>query len=105
SSSVHPRSRGEHHSTHASDLYQGGSSPLTRGTLQHVLDEGRHRRFIPAHAGNTQGYADGHGTTPVHPRSRGEHRTSARSAASSAGSSPLTRGTPPEGPRGKPQVR
>ena len=50
-------------------------------------------RFIPAHAGNTFLSTRSAGIAPVHPRSRGEHKSSARGFVSANGSSPLTRGT------------
>ena len=77
SAPVHPRVRGEHHST--------------------VLRALRSRRFIPACAGNTASSPHPSGSCPVHPRVRGEH-TGTLCAASRTirctGSSPRARGTP-----------
>ena len=52
------------------------------------------RRLIPAHAGKTGWMLTACLRPRAHPRSRGENRMQARSAISSAGSSPLTRGKP-----------
>ena len=55
-STVHPRAGGEHSGIihHARKL--DGSSPRGRGTRCGHAGEGRHRRFIPARAGNTARY-------------------------------------------------
>ena len=91
--SVHPRARGEqfHADVHQSLL--GGSSPRTRGTVQHGSVQGFARRFIPAHAGNSQVTALRACTAPVHPRARGEQGTIAAGNVNTDGSSPRTRGT------------
>ena len=91
--SVHPRSRGEHSpvAPRAEDLI--GSSPLARGTRPGTSAAGRHRRFIPARAGNTTGSGSSSSDRTVHPRSRGEHRRAVIELAQSLGSSPLARGT------------
>ena len=73
-SSVHPRSRGEHH-----------------GRADRV---GVQPRFIPARAGNTIAYCLVDLYQPVHPRSRGEHDAAREDPDAGAGSSPLARGTP-----------
>ncbi len=92
---VHPRWRGEHSSSRASGHATYGSSPLARGTPKPgSLLSGR-SRFIPAGAGNTHGGQRHQGQIPVHPRWRGEHRTSTSPSRASVGSSPLARGTPP----------
>ena len=93
--SVHPRSRGEHATGRGCSRGSSGSSPLARGTRRQGR-HGRHgRRFIPARAGNTRSPPPAWGGTTVHPRSRGEHSGSGGARKSSAGSSPLARGTPP----------
>ena len=84
-SSVHPRSRGEH---------PAGRSPACT-TM----------RFIPAHAGNTHQQGDQYYRPTVHPRSRGEHFWKAEISITPAGSSPLTRGTPPVSPAQRPSGR
>ena len=73
-----------------------GSSPLARGTqdldrLGYVAD-----RFIPAYAGNSWRLRYSCGLVPVHPRLRGELGPHIGSRIGFIGSSPLTRGTPPE---------
>ena len=70
-----------------------GSSPLARGTLH---ERGLVRgggRFIPARAGNTSAPGCWPSSSPVHPRSRGEHRRRALGGNVQTGSSPLARGT------------
>ena len=69
------------------------SSPLARGTqdldrLGYVAD-----RFIPAYAENSWRLRYSCGLVPVHPRLRGELKTSPYLNAEASGSSPLTRGT------------
>ena len=90
---VHPRSRGEHSIRRQRSSAGAGSSPLARGTPSIWWTLGGVLRFIPARAGNT--CRTWRRTLPasVHPRSRGEHRLLVDSIDSSAGSSPLARGT------------
>ena len=77
--------------THSRPL--AGSSPLARGTPGgRRLVEGR-IRFIPARAGNTPPSRGTQEATPVHPRSRGEHRAAKFTGDPATGSSPLARGT------------
>ena len=71
---VHPRSRGEHGDRRHPILGENGSSPLARGTRPPGPRPDARSRFIPARAGNTRERTSGHGGSPVHPRSRGEHR-------------------------------
>ena len=52
-------------------------------------------RLIPARAGNTQCRAPPFASAAAHPRSRGEHRITARFMNKDFGSSPLARGTQP----------
>ena len=51
--SVHPRSRGEHELPLFNGPEDDGSSPLARGTPWRCSRDRRSRRFIPARAGNT----------------------------------------------------
>ena len=74
-SSVHPRSRGEHTMMALIGLEADGSSPLARGT----------RSPCPRRTGRST----------VHPRSRGEHYPVSGGGFSAVGSSPLARGTHP----------
>ena len=93
SSSVHPRSRGEHVVARTAPARTSGSSPLARGTLAVTLDNLSGQRFIPARAGNTLFRRTWPTGRTVHPRSRGEHRRPPRPATTGTGSSPLARGT------------
>ena len=92
-SSVHPRSRGEHHQPSRDGSTAIGSSPLARGTLATAPRLDALLRFIPARAGNTPGATSRAGRTAVHPRSRGEHPRILRDVVLLHGSSPLARGT------------
>ena len=91
--SVHPRSRGEHCRPCVASAVIVGSSPLARGTRALLRAKLAIIRFIPARAGNTMRSARSSARTPVHPRSRGEHRSACPIASSVNGSSPLARGT------------
>ena len=91
---VHPRSRGEHHSTSVRRGITCGSSPLARGTLSGNRRPMRHGRFIPARAGNTSTRCASATPAAVHPRSRGEHVEKIEYWTAEPGSSPLARGTP-----------
>ena len=93
SSSVHPRSRGEHQHDDVLDDHRAGSSPLARGTLSNIDIETARVRFIPARAGNTTIWEPFSPRGSVHPRSRGEHCVLDSHSLSSIGSSPLARGT------------
>ena len=93
---AHPRSRGENVELegHVGDVL--GSSPLTRGKL-----EARRRALdlaglIPAHAGKTNNARRMAPPLTAHPRSRGENIDHVPCIISYPGSSPLTRGKPPE---------
>ena len=90
---VHPRTRGEHEPSRPWRRARSGSSPHTRGTSPDGRGERRHRRFIPAHAGNipVPNLAASH--TTVHPRTRGEHGRMRWRSGQVNGSSPHTRGT------------
>ena len=50
---VHPRWRGEHNCYHRANQFDGGSSPLARGTQPVTKLGDVWQRFIPAGAGNT----------------------------------------------------
>ena len=90
---VHPRSRGEHTTAIRDARSAFGSSPLARGTRAEADHPRTLDRFIPARAGNTAPSRHPTSATPVHPRSRGEHRRPRRGRGFSTGSSPLARGT------------
>ena len=90
---AHPRSRGEHTRPMSLNLLSGGSSPLARGTQPRHRLVVEHRGLIPARAGNTLYTSRAGSVVRAHPRSRGEHRSSALQMSSNSGSSPLARGT------------
>ena len=71
----------------------GGSSPHARGTLDETKAGGVNRRFIPACAGNAVNVVARRRQPAVHPRMRGERRSTAFTAFLRCGSSPHARGT------------
>ena len=89
----HPRSRGVHRRVGATRRRLCGSSPLARGSLDHPTRSGHYLRIIPARAGFTQAGGVLDRLLADHPRSRGVHLTAMSAARSSAGSSPLARGS------------
>ena len=91
--SVHPHSRGEHDQASNFAVYVNGSSPLARGTRTRPRTTPGSCRFIPTRAGNTSPRPPYPARAPVHPHSRGEHRTPSSTRPSRIGSSPLARGT------------
>ncbi len=72
STTVHPRGRGERLDASGVGQVSAGSSPRARGTRPRLPKRPRHRRFIPAGAGNAQAGCRRHSPSPVHPRGRGE---------------------------------
>ena len=92
-SPAHPRSRGEHVIGEATTTYEGGSSPLARGTLVSLRSRCLRGRLIPARAGNIDSYGDKVIKGAAHPRSRGEHLSFPAACGRRGGSSPLARGT------------
>ena len=91
---AHPRSRGEHNASLFTLPHSSGSSPLARGTQSTPRGSRENFGLIPARAGNTGGPFTHRRGDRAHPRSRGEHIKATIDAISSAGSSPLARGTP-----------
>ena len=89
---AHPRSRGENHCILIVGLCIAGSSPLTRGKLQHRRVGHNGGGLIPAHAGKTRFLPGCHGRGRAHPRSRGENHLMPQPMVPFEGSSPLTRG-------------
>ena len=69
-----------------------GSSPLTRGKHQHVMQFTCCQRLIPAHAGKTPDRSSSAQKSAAHPRSRGENDFDLVALIDVLGSSPLTRG-------------
>ena len=94
SSAAHPRSRGENLPPGGGLRNSLGSSPLTRGKLRLYHVSPQLGGLIPAHAGKTAQPRRRTRRGRAHPRSRGENRAAPVSAATKAGSSPLTRGKP-----------
>ena len=94
----HPRSRGEYAMEDSTALVGAGSSPLSRGIQSPLLWLSLVLRIIPALAGNTRRRRYPHEWCRDHPRSRGEYTRAAAVARRAAGSSPLSRGIPPDAP-------
>ena len=92
-STVYPRWRGEHDSATLLRYREAGLSPLARGTLFAAPGVDLVGRFIPAGAGNTQGFSVIPGENPVYPRWRGEHKARKPHCHPAGGLSPLARGT------------
>ena len=93
SPAVYPRWRGEHDIWLDARGVYIGLSPLARGTQRCARARTTSQRFIPAGAGNTVGINAGAVPATVYPRWRGEHGSCEGLAISSAGLSPLARGT------------
>ena len=90
---VHPRIRGERGTMTSESRTTPGSSPHTRGTLDHHGITDRCARFIPAYAGNAHTRRTPASVAPVHPRIRGERCRAVNNVLPNCGSSPHTRGT------------
>ena len=95
---AHPRSRGENCNTSDPSKPARGSSPLTRGKQGVDGQLARPHRLIPAHAGKTPTGVLARGSCRAHPRSRGENPGKTWCCRHRRGSSPLTRGKPPQRP-------
>ncbi len=89
---AHPRSRGEHGIEIINLPHRDGSSPLTRGAHDGRSCTPSYSGLIPAHAGSTGPFGVVDLRPSAHPRSRGEHISSAIKSRNIMGSSPLTRG-------------
>ena len=90
----HPRSCGEHATPSDTSPPKEGSSPLVRGARQECGQCGLIVGIIPARAGSTAASSTSVASPQDHPRSCGEHRSSAALRSCLAGSSPLVRGAP-----------
>ena len=90
---AHPRSRGEHTVALREIIAEHGSPPLARGTLFAPFRASAGGRLTPARAGNTLRECPGRRESSAHPRSRGEHSSSAAVGVVLRGSPPLARGT------------
>ena len=93
---AHPRSRGENPVGMEGWPVATGSSPLTRGKHGRISEDAEGRRLIPAHAGKTQASSAPTPARQAHPRSRGENIRHTTVRFNASGSSPLTRGKPPD---------
>ena len=91
---AHPRMRGEHDRPTDSPTRICGSSPHARGAHLGCPDAAGELRLIPACAGSTRCRGRARGSGWAHPRMRGEHAASSRTAAYQRGSSPHARGAP-----------
>src|SRR4051794_1370419 len=89
-----PRSRGEDEDRLKSPSSADGSPPLARGGRPRHHRRSHAGRLTPARAGRTPGGRRSSGTSPAHPRSRGEDRGSDLRPGAPAGSPPLARGGP-----------
>ena len=74
---AHPRSRGDHAGRREYEQLREGSSPLARGPLLHLVLEREEGGLIPARAGTTILQIHINPRIRAHPRSRGDHSTSA----------------------------
>ena len=91
----HPRIRGEHSAEANGTLRAYGSSPHTRGARHRRPVGGGWRGIIPAYAGSTCGPGRRGACGADHPRIRGEHPYHIIEVPAEYGSSPHTRGAPP----------
>ena len=124
SSRAHPRSRGDHNGKKPGATAPAGSSPLARGPRNRYLQGSGRCGLIPARAGTTErarflaiiwgahprSRGDHPSTAPAcdttggaHPRSRGDHHAAIGAANAAAGSSPLARGPLRTSPHSWPQ--
>ena len=88
----HPRMRGEHVPSSASQKLRRGSSPHARGAPSIALKGLVCERIIPACAGSTSRLQRSTGISGDHPRMRGEHPEQSVRRVSHGGSSPHARG-------------
>ena len=93
---AHPHSRGENAGAGVWDEGGAGSSPLTRGKRLRKRRPPLGRGLIPTHAGKTSEGLGSASASRAHPHSRGENTSLTWSDISGIGSSPLTRGKPPQ---------
>ena len=90
---VHPRTCGEHGTVGMVASHFNGSSPHVRGTFVSFGHGAVSFRFIPARAGNMSPSRMTIPTSPVHPRTCGEHKLLPVFRQRGHGSSPHVRGT------------
>ena len=90
--SAHPRSCGADEAGSTGSRRRSGSSPLVRGGLDRLPEEGANRRLIPARAGRTRRLPPRLPGRPAHPRSCGADSSPVSPWLTGGGSSPLVRG-------------
>ena len=95
----HPRIRGEHRESIPVPCWRRGSSPHTRGAPTWEMRPAKRPGIIPAYAGSTRLPRSPHDAKSDHPRIRGEHGDARPAPPCRGGSSPHTRGAPPEAAR------
>ena len=92
----HPRIRGEHRRDRRGATSATGSSPHTRGAPPSTGNVLPRPGIIPAYAGSTGSGAGRRARAGDHPRIRGEHFQEVVRGSVALGSSPHTRGAPPQ---------
>ena len=90
-----PRACGANYKPQLADFRASGSSPRMRGKPEHADRRLRHRRIIPAHAGQTTCSSPSSTSAPDHPRACGANLAASSEARCANGSSPRMRGKPP----------
>ena len=103
SSRAHPRSRGDHNGKKPGATAPAGSSPLARGPRNRYLQGSGRCGLIPARAGTTERARFLAIIWGAHPRSRGDHPSTAPACDTTGGSSPLARGPLRTSPHSWPQ--
>ncbi len=93
---AHPRLRGADSASSVKGARAVGSSPLTRGGPDTVVDNANSAGLIPAYAGRTGITLLSRCLMRAHPRLRGADQGSRHRRPGTVGSSPLTRGGPSE---------
>ena len=101
----HPRIRGEHFVKYGIVPSHTGSSPHTRGAPRQSFRGVERPGIIPAYAGSTPPSCPWSCFGSDHPRIRGEHLIWWAAAPMTAGSSPHTRGAPPQRHHRRPESR
>ena len=92
-SQLKSRMRGEQVASYDIQHWVKGSSPRTRGTVNHRMSQGHAHGIIPACAGNSDARATRFALRRNHPRVRGEQSDLAPHQIAGRGSSPHARGT------------
>ncbi len=90
---AHPHARGEHQAASAAATIDDGSSPHPWGTRRAPGQGQGIPRFIPTPVGNTEASPERTLEQPVHPHTRGEHKSALNVLPFMNGSSPHPWGT------------